>query len=369
MSVGKNGNGVYFFTTRYLNSDGKRVQKKVENRKWKTKKEARDAEIAFLDSLKVTPDSITLDSLFDKYINNRADRLKARSLLTVSEIYKKHIQHEFGKISISAISKQQLRTWQRYLLDKNYTNSYLKTIQAVLKRILVWGAMNDLIESNPFTIEFIRRSNEVRVEIHYYTLEEYLRFTSVIDNAVEKLIFDILYWCGVRRGELQALQFKDIDLIERTITINKSYDPRNRLVTTPKTANSYRKILLTEKLFIALKEYINQSKLLAGYDDTLFLFGIDKPIAASTLERHKNEYCMRAGLHQIRIHDFRHSHVSLLVNNNVSDFDIAKRLGHTRDMVNNIYGHWFRKSQERLVDLLNTLSSETDQKTSDRAKH
>lgn len=359
MSVGKNGNGVYYFTTRYFDSNGKRVQKKMENKRWKTKKEARDAEIAFLNSRKIDPDSISLDSLFERYMSNKKDRLKARSLLTVFEIYQKHIKAEFGTSRVSDITKQRIRVWQRYLIDKNYTNSYLKTIQAVLKRILVWGAMNDLIESNPFTIEFIRRSNEERVEISFYTLEEYKQFTDVIINPTEKLIFNLLYWCGIRRGELQALQFKDVNLTDRTININKTYDPRNKITTTPKTTNSYRKILLTESLYQDLKNYIFESRKIAGFDESLYLFGFGQPVAASTLERHKNEYCDKAGLHRIRIHDFRHSHVSLLINNGVPDFDIAKRLGHTKDMVNNIYGHWFKRNQEKLVDVLNTLANES----------
>jgi len=64
-----------------------------------------------------------------------------------------------------------------------------------------------------------------------------------------------------------------------------------------------------------------------------------------------------AHLKQIRIHDFRHSHVSLLINSEVNDFDIAKRLGHSRDLVNNTYGHWFKKNQEKLVNKLNEISS------------
>ena len=86
-----------------------------------------------------------------------------------------------------------------------------------------------------------------------------------------------------------------------------------------------------------------------------FLFGYDVPIASTTMERRKNKYHALAGFKQIQIHDCRHSHVSLLINMGLSDFDIAKGLGHSRDMVNNTYGHWFKQNQLALVDKLNKI--------------
>jgi integrase len=104
--------------------------------------------------------------------------------------------------------------------------------------------------------------------------------------------------------------------------------------------------------------YISKCKQIAGFTPDLFLFGIDRPLSTSTLERKRNNYCQQANIQKINIHAFRHSHVSLLINNGFNVFDIAKRLGHSSDMVNNTYGHWFKKNQEKLVNRLDRIQDE-----------
>ena len=85
------------------------------------------------------------------------------------------------------------------------------------------------------------------------------------------------------------------------------------------------------------------------------IFGVLQPMDDNTIRRHKEKYCKIAGVKNIRIHDFRHSHVSLLINQGFSAFDIAKRLGHTVEMVNNRYGHWFNDSQRKMIEKLDQI--------------
>jgi integrase len=319
------------------------------------------AEREFLLSLEIAPEKVLYEDLYTKFMNFKQSRIKGRSILTYRDVHEKHILPEFGSMVVSQISKDHIRRWQRKLLDQGYSNGYLKSIQANFKRVLAWGLNHDIIHKNPFTTEIVKRI-ERRKEMLFFTLEEYELFAENVDDIEYGLIFDILYWCGIRKGELQALKFSDIDLENRTLKVSKNFDYRNHRITTPKNLNSYREVMLTTQLVEQLDFYINYCKRIAGYNDDLFLFGLDKPIACTTLERKKNEYCRRAGVKKIRIHDFRHSHVSLLVNSGINDFDIAKRLGHSRDMVNNIYGHWFKKNQINLVNKLDIIVQNSQEK-------
>lgn len=363
MSVGKNPQGRFYFSVRYQDSDGKMKQKKVESSEWKTRREALKAENEFLlscNQLKIK--DITYLELFELYLSNRKTRIKDRSIQTYMDANKYQILPEFGTCIVSKINKDQIRRWQKALLNKGFSNSYLMTVQSVFKRVLIWGERNDLIEKNPFTIEYLR-VNEPKTEMQYFTLEEFMKFSSVIDDEIDLLTFNLLYWCGLRKGEMQALTFKDIDLVEGVIYIRKNYDYRNHKLTTPKNKNSNRDIMLPLQLKEQLVNYYNETKNLAGFSLDLFLIGIDKPISSTTLERKKNKYCKLARVKTIRIHDFRHSHVSLLINNGVNDFDISKRLGHSRDMVNNTYGHWFVESQRKVVTKLDQLASDASKST------
>ncbi len=219
---------------------------------------------------------------------------------------------------------------------------------------MIWGVNYDKIEKNPFTIEYVK-SKEPKREMLFFTLDKFNKFIDVIDDSEDYLLFSMLYWCGLRKGELQALTIEDIDLDTKSIHVTKNFDTRSHEITTPKTITSYREIIVPDRLYELLKLHLTNMAKKPSFSHNRFLFGYDVPIASTTLERRKNKYCAMADVKQIRIHDFRHSHVSLLINMGLSDFDIAKRLGHSRDMVNNTYGHWFKQNQLALVDKLNKI--------------
>lgn len=355
MSVRKAKNGFFYFSVRLPDKNGVLRQKKVQNSNWKTKKEALEAERVFLNLNSQVIRKMKYKDLFDLFIHNRETKLKERSIQTYKDVHRFHILPEFGNLLITNITKEQIRRWQKELVKKEYSDNYMKTIQTNFRRVLIWGVNNDYIDLNPFKIEYTHK-NPAKPEMKYFTLDEYRQFKSVIDDPMYAIIFDVLYWCGLRKGELQALKFTDIDFRENVIHIDKTYDYRNHIITTPKCRTSYRDVMMTTDLRKSLFDYIENCKRLAGFKPDFYLFGIDTPIAPTTLDRKKSQYCRLAGVKQIRIHDFRHSHVSLLINHGINDFDISKRLGHSRDMVNNTYGHWFKKSQENLVSKLDRIS-------------
>ncbi|AMP20221.1 hypothetical protein AZF37_02665 [endosymbiont 'TC1' of Trimyema compressum] len=86
----------------------------------------------------------------------------------------------------------------------------------------------------------------------------------------------------------------------------------------PKTKSSYRTVSKPQKAFKPLLEYINECKRIDGYKDEWFLFGFTNPLPNTTIEINKNKACEECGLKKIRLHDFRHSHASLLINNNAN---------------------------------------------------
>lgn len=356
MAVNKNSDGIYYFSVRIQDSLGNVKQIKKQSIKWKKKKDAVEAEREFLNSVTFEPITITYSKLLELFLDFKSSRIKKRSLSTYLEVNRLHIIPYFGNMRISSISKDQIRAWQNELIAKGFSNAYLSKIQTNFKHVLLWGFNHDLINKNPFTIEYAKREAKKK-EMLFFTKEEFDQFASVITNETDNLIFEILYWCGIRKGELQALTFNDVDFDNKTLRINKSFDNMNRIVTTPKNNTAYREIYLSEFLIKKLMVYVNTCQKIAGYSKDLFLFGFDKHLSATTLERRKNNYCKKAGVKQIRLHDFRHSHVSLLINNGINDFDIAKRLGHSREMVNNVYGHWFIESQRRLADKIDLMQS------------
>ena len=189
----------------------------------------------------------------------------------------------------------------------------------------------------------------------FWHLEEFNKFISVVDDVTLNALFNLLYQGGYRVGEALALTWNDVNFATKTIPVKKNWNFHTQKITTPKTSNSYRDVILPDKCFDAIMKLYEFHKKCDGFSMDRYLFGFLKPLDDNYIRRKKEKYCEMANVKVIRTHDFRHSHVSLLIKLNFSAFDIAKRLGHTVDMVNNRYDHWFDNAQVKMVNKLNSL--------------
>ena len=172
-------------------------------------------------------------------------------------------------------------------------------------------------------------------------------------------MFNTLFFTGLRKGEALALKFDDI--LNNQLNINKSLTKEffngKRIEITPKTKGSIRKVFIDKKL---KKELLNLKKhyynLYGFFDNNFYVFGGVKPIATTTLERKKNTYCELANVKIIRIHDFRHSHATMLYDKNVNIKIIQARLGHSSISTTlNTYVHIDKEKEKRVLRTLISL--------------
>ena len=185
-------------------------------------------------------------------------------------------------------------------------------------------------------------------EMLFWTKEEYLKFADVMmDKPISFYAFEMLYWCGIREGELLALTPADFDFEKRTVTINKSFQHLNGrdIITTPKTEKSNRTIQLPKFLCDEIQDYL---KMLydVGLEDRMF------PVTKSYLHREMDRGSKVSGVKRIRIHDIRHSHVSHLIDLGFSATAIADRVGHESIDITYNYAHLFPSKQAEMADKL-----------------
>ena len=196
-------------------------------------------------------------------------------------------------------------------------------------------------------------------EMDYWTYDEYIAFREgVKDKSLSYICFEVLYWTGMREGELLALSPADIDLDNKTISINRTYQriEGKDVFTSPKTRKSKRKIPIPDFLCQELSDYI-QSRYMLDADERLF------PITKSYLSHEMIRGCKNTGVKKIRIHDIRHSHASLLINQGCDALMLADRLGHEKVSTTlNTYSHLFPHKQQELVHSLESLQA-TDSPT------
>ena len=188
---------------------------------------------------------------------------------------------------------------------------------------------------------------------------EYIAFREgVKDKPLSYICFEVLYWTGMREGELLALSPADIDFDNKLISINRTYQRigGKDVFTSPKTRKSKRKIPIPDFLCQELSDYI-QSRYMLDADERLF------PVTKSYLSHEMIRGCKNTGVKKIRIHDIRHSHASLLINQGCDALMLADRLGHEKVSTTlNTYSHLFPHKQQELVHSLESLQA-TDSPT------
>lgn len=335
---------------RYTDWNGERKQS--QKRGFKTKREAQAWEREQLNKLGGDLD-MNFKSFVEHYSEDMQTRLKENTWETKKHIIDKKLIPYFGKLKMCNITAQQIITWQNELINykddngKPYSPVYLKTIHNQLSATFNHAVRYYNLKENPCQKAGSMGKKKNR-EMLFWTKEEYLKFAdAMMDKPMSYYAFEMLYWTGIREGELLALTSADFDFEKRTVTINKSFQHLNGrdIITSPKTEKSNRTIQLPKFLCDEMQDYL---KMLydVGLEDRVF------PITKSYLHREMDRGAKEAGVKRIRIHDIRHSHVSLLIDMGFSATAIADRVGHESIDITYNYAHLFPSKQAEMADKL-----------------
>lgn len=200
-------------------------------------------------------------------------------------------------------------------------------------------------------------------EMLFWTQDEYKLFAEqIMDKPMSYYAFEMLYWCGLREGELLALTQADFDFTKKTVSINKSYQRINGrdVITDPKTPKSNRIIKLPDFLAEEMQDYISHIYGVQPYD-RLF------PITKSYLHNEMTRGSAAANVKRIRIHDLRHSHISLLIDMGYSAVAIGERVGHESAEITYQYAHLFPSVQSEMANDLNNIKMGDDEDVSEES--
>lgn len=337
--------GTWFCKFYYTEYTGEKKQKK--KRGFATKKEALEWERNFLTKEKEGATMFFKD-FAAVYLADFAARYKESALETKKHILRTKLLPYFGKRRICDITASDIRKWQNNLMGKGFSPTYLRLINSQLSAIFNFAVKYYGLRDNPCKrAGSMGKSNAD--EMLFWTRDEFMTFIEgARSNPDHYMIFQTLYWTGLREGELLALTPADIDFENRSISVTKSYQRLNRkdIVSTPKTAKSKRSVSIPDFLCSELKEYVQDMRL----DQRIF------PYIKNDLRNFLRKICSVTGVKVIRIHDIRHSHASLLIELGLSPKIIADRLGHKKiETTLNIYSHLYPNKQEEVADKLQAL--------------
>jgi integrase len=353
-------NGIkYAFTLRYTDIFGN--TKQYTSKGYDTKKEAELEEARYKIKVyenKVSSSNITFNQVFMEYIEHQKKNIKPQSIKKIETQYK--IFQPIDKVKINDFNISMYKQLQLYLDQNNYSVEYKNKILGLLKRIIRFSSK--YYNTKDYMLNYIENYKEMKIkkEMQFFTYDEFKKFISVIEEENYKTFFEMLYYLGLRQGECCALTWKDINFTKKEVSINKTLTTKLKgqlyTISSPKTANSNRILPIPLKLIKSLKKLKEQAKTKKYFNNNWFVFGDELPFRETTIQQRKNKYCKLAGVKQIRIHDFRHSCASFLINNGANIVVVSKYLGHSKISVTlDTYTHLYKNELLEVSKMIDTL--------------
>ena len=362
----ENKNGTWYCKFSYVNWKGEKLYKK--KRGFSTKKEALNWEKEFLSQQAGTVE-MTFREFFELYKRDKKPRIRENTWRTKEAIVMTKIMPYLGDLLMNDISNVAIIQWQNELMKikddrgQTYSPTYLRTIHAQLSSILNHACRYYSLKTNVARDVGTMGEKEAD-EMSFWTQEEYESFIDAVkDKSQSFYAFEILYWCGLRMGELLALTKEKFDFKTGTIKIDESLqriDGKN-VITPPKTKKSIRKVVMPDFLAEEIKIYLDGFYKLKPKD---LIFSFSKSFLHHEMDRGSK----KANIKRIRVHDLRHSHVSLLIELGFSATAIADRLGHESIDITYRYAHLFPSKQKEMAVSLTQVRAKSQNDWEDLLK-
>lgn len=297
---------------------------------------------------------MTFGDFLEVYYEDMEARLKEHTMISKKYVIDLKVLPYFKDMKLSDIKASTVRKWQNELMKKNYSDTYLKSINNQLSAILNHAVRFYELKSNPCRKAGSMGKGQAD-DMEFWTKEEFDTFIEhMMDKHTSYLAFSTLYWTGMRIGELLALTPADDDINKKTISITKSYQrlKSRDVITEPKTQKSKRTISIPSFLVADYEDYFTR---IYNFDVNSRIFNVTKGYLSSEMRRGVKE----SGVKKIRLHDLRHSHASHLIELGFTPVAIAERLGHEKvETTLNTYVHLYPNKQNEIADKLDAEYNE-----------
>ena len=350
----------YFFRIKYKDIFGESHD--YSSMKYKTMKEAKNEEAKYrikIQEQKVSTSSVTFKDVFNEYIENKKKKVKKQTI-NRELVFFRHLS-SIHEEKINNFDLNKYKKFNLYISELPFQADYKNKILGLMKRLISYSKKyyNTSDSINSF-VENFKEKNRIKKEMDFFTYEEYKTFDSSITDFDYHTFFEVLYFMGLRQGECQALTWNDINFDKKILNINKTLTTKikgeNWTISSPKTKNSIRVLPIPKNLLNDLKKMYNEANEYSDFSKTWFVFGKTEPFKETTIQKKKNDYCKQANVKQIRIHDFRHSTASLLINQGASITLVSKYLGHSNVSITlDVYSHLYQSELESMTNILNKL--------------
>ena len=310
----------------------------------------------------------------ERELNYKLSTQEISPKMTLQQLFEEYMsvkKHEVRDTRIDKITIPMIQKWKQTLSDQELSITTRKNIYGEFRALVNYAVKMEYIAKNPVIVAGnFKAPLEPKKEMLYYTADEFKKYIETVKKyAVEAensgsvfewnyyVFFNIAFFTGLRKGEIYALTWNDIS--DNYLSVTKSVVQKLKggdRITPPKNKSSIRTIQIPIPLKNVLEEHYKRCKNIDGFTDDMFICGGPRPIRDTSLEKINKKIADMAGVKQIRIHDFRHSHASLLANEGINIQEIARRLGHSKISITwETYSHLYPREEERAIQILDKI--------------
>ncbi|WP_040981011.1 tyrosine-type recombinase/integrase [Oceanobacillus jeddahense] len=359
----KKGEKLWMYRHKYKDIFGNRKEKK------KSSFESEDAALKALLKVKadlldrnmkqVEKDQITISQWFDIWYETNKKDWKEPTRKQRERILRMHIKPLLGNYKLSTLDKS---TYKREFINElieGYSFGSVHLYHTIFKSGINAAVDDEILLRNRFKKVSVPEKDHQGIKDNYLDeneLNKLLSFSKEHSTETNYSLVLTLAYTGLRKGEALGLQWNDIDFDSKSITVERTRDHIG--IRSPKSKNSYRTIPVDDLVLSHLKNYkkwCKEIKFQYGKhlkdDDLVFTSRLGNPITCHSPNATFNRLIEKGNLKQITLHGLRHTHATVLLNLGLPPKAIADRLGNSTKMINEVYGHTLKETENKAVQL------------------
>lgn len=312
---------------------------------------------------------MTVGSLAERFLAVKQPDVREITYNSMERVLRLHILPCLGSIPLDRLTVADLEDWKLYVNRTELKLSSKKEIFRVLRGLFGYAERSGLISPNPAKLVTNFRDASENVPgsetLHYYTAPQFVSFADELKKDAERtgdwrffVFFAIAFFTGMRKGEINALRWNAVegDVIHVRRAVVQNINGRT-VENPPKTPSSYRDLQMPAPLKAVLAAQLERQRSSSAFSTEDYVVGGKAVIPDRSITDKKDRAADAAGLPRITVHDFRHSHASLLINEGISIQEIARRLGHADVQTTwKVYAHLYPREEERAVRVLNAVT-------------
>lgn len=314
---------------------------------------------------------MTVNELIEQYAKYHEMKTRATSHDATMRALRLRVQPYVGDCRLNELTQQKLSEWQIKLNGEKLSLVTKQNAYSAFTAMLNFAVKMEFIPKNNLTLlgnfKDTALMDAPQQRLRYYTKEQFQKYITTMKSDCKTVedwayfvFFCIAFYTGARKGEIHALKWSDIDgnimHIRRSINQKLKGDD---VETSPKNQSSIRDLQIPEPLMAVLKEHKERQRNAAPiqFSEDFRVCGGERPLRDTSVDKHNRKYADKAELPHITIHEFRHSHVSLLANAGINIQEMARRLGHSNVQETwNTYSHLYKTAEERALEELNKIT-------------